>query len=142
MYYRFIDDAYYCPSCNLWFEENNAETDYHENQINPNAEEDYALVLDFQAKDQNLIAFKEYMNKLNSQLEQDGYNILKYMVETGQDGEITSYKPYHMELMIHSNHAQKEAFNNYMDELFERFLITKGIILNHYSLKELNTVPV
>lgn len=142
MYYRFIDDAYYCPSCDLWFEENNAETDYHENQINPNAEEDYALVLDFQAKDQNLIAFKEYMNKLNSQLEQDGYNILKYRVETGQDGEITSYKPYHMELMIHSNHAQKEAFNNYMDELFERFLITKGIVLNHYSLKELNTVPV
>lgn len=44
--------------------------------------------------------------------------------------------------MIHSNHAQKEAFNNYMDELFERFLITKGIVLNHYSLKELNTVPV
>lgn len=142
MYYRFIDDAYYCPSCDLWFEGNNAESDYHEKQLNPNAKEDYALVLDFQAKDQNLIAFKEYMNKLNFQLEQDGYNILKYMVETGQDGGITSYKPYHMELMIHSNHAQKEAFNNYMDELFERFLITKGIILNHYSLKELNTVPV
>lgn len=137
-YYSFSDDAYYCPKCNLWFEEKGVKATRTEKVTNPDAEEEYILVLDFQATDEIFKDFKVYMGNLKDELLQKGYNILRYKVEIGLDEKVTSYKPYHLEIVLHSSHLQKEEFeDDYMDELFERFLETKGIILNHYSFKDI-----
>lgn len=101
----------------------------------PNTEEDYALVLYFQAQDPVLEEFKDYMKNLTSKLEKEGYEIKNYEVENRIDEEVTSYKPYQMELHLNAKKEKLKRFRDYMNELFEKILRTKGIIVNYYSFK-------
>lgn len=135
-FYSYEDDAFYCPCCDIWFEEEAVMHSEESTGIgDPNTEEDYALVLYFQAQDPVLEEFKDYMKNLTSKLEKEGYEIKNYEVENRIDEEVTSYKPYQMELHLNAKKEKLKRFRDYMNELFEKILRTKGIIVNYYSFK-------